>query len=327
MRRRERPFAAVVRVKGDPSDGAFYGWRLQGSASSQRTILIKLPAPSPTGNLWACRCENGRLHWEIPQQHHRGRDVTLSIAKRTCAIATAPVGVDVPPETFMLGPFDCCGSSTLNHAVIIAGQHPGEDASLRVARIIAARTRQWANGNQPALRISIVSLANASGRRSGHTRETSLGRDPNRLWHIAGADPEVDRLRALVSGASFVVDLHADEYSAAPYVVRPAPCPTSVASDVASFFNGFERAYAGRLQRPRAPGFGEDHPGILINWLAARGVPGVMIELPMRYRRGRERGDAERRLSRLEERISDATIAGLMQLARIQALSRQETGY
>ncbi|MFO1151166.1 MAG: hypothetical protein U1E62_22545 [Alsobacter sp.] len=173
------------------------------------------------------------------------------------------------------------GKPTRPEIIVLAGQHPGEDSSICLAlsmRSIALRRADWRQ------RVWIVPLANESGREARYTRDTKTGIDMNRSWHLTG-QAEVDRLRDDLSHARFVVDLHADEFAWRPYMVGPVDAARHIRKDVTDFQRAFMSRCRDAGSRPRPPGPGEDHPGILVNWLASMGVPGVMLELPMRHRR------------------------------------------
>ena len=280
----KRPFAAWLRVRGDPGGGAFYGWRVEGWCDRSRYIAVSFPARLPTGPLWIARRVGGEVSWKVPRQRAAGALVHLELAPGTIAIATAPGPLDAPmPERLGVGNDD--GADRL--AVVIAGQHPGEGGAIALAiEIMRIAHTYWPRS---AGRLLVVPLVNRSGWARAHTRETAEGRDLNRSWHDPAALGDLAELREAMARATFVLDIHGDEHAVRPYRVGPTPALLQVAERVAAFSNAVGAVWPALGPRPRAPGEGEDDPGILVNWLARQGVPGMMLELPMRSRRVGER--------------------------------------
>lgn len=268
--------AARVKVTGDPSSGAFYGWRLSGLVKRQRRLMISLPARSPTGPVWTRR--RADQDWERPRQFHRGREIVLVAPAGTRTLAWGPTVDDLNgrPVAFRFpgrGP-------VARRVVIIAGQHPGEDPAIGLALDIA---KQAAASRNFDAEVHVFAAVNIGGGRRGHSRETETGSDLNRCWHLPSADPQLAAIKTLLLEADFVLDIHGDECASQPYLVGPTPCPERCAGAVATFATSVERSIPTLGRRPRPPGDGEDDPGILVNWLARQGVAGVMLELPMRF--------------------------------------------
>ena len=276
-----RPFPRCLIVRGDPVSGAFYGWCVRGWTERRRTIDVVLPAPLPTGPLWTARSTAAGICWEVPRQWAKGRQMRIALKPGDFAIATGPRPLDrVPPDHFEIGGAPGCRQLS----VVIAGQHPGEGTAialaLEVARVAAVAWPRTAG------RLVVIPLVNRSGWDRGFTRETRDGGDPNRSWHDPARLHDFTALRAMLAEASFVLDVHGDEFALRPYLVGPTPASSGIAAEVAGFADVLGARVSTLGARPRAPGAGEDDPGILVNWLAAQGVPGAMLELPMRARHG-----------------------------------------
>lgn len=316
MRPLERPFPRRVRITGDPVSRAFYGWRLAGRTEGARRIAITLPGPMPTGPVWAAVRRPGGLEWQVPRQVRRGERVSCLLPAGTCLIGAGPVA---PEPRRATAPAWAPPDAVAGPVVVIAGQHPGEDPAIRVAGDIARVLERRLD--LPG-RVVVLPIVNATGRCAGHTRETADGLDPNRSWHLDGI-AELAGLRPLLAGARFVVDLHGDEFARRPYTVGPVVAGRpEIAAAAETFADRFRRACPDVGSRPKAPGAGEDDPGILVNWLASRGVPGVMVELPMRLCRSPARA-CFRSVRTAERRAAAALVAAIA--GTLQADATTET--
>lgn len=242
--------------------------------------------------------------WYIPKQQHRGRDVTTTLLGGTNQVVASPGADD------LFAPTRIASSRTKSvcRAVVVAGQHPGEDAAIRVAVDMIDRFRRQSIDD---LDVTIIPLLNACGRQAGHTRETQSGLDLNRSWHLINAHEAADKWRSLLCAADLVLDLHGDESADRPYIVAPSPLPATLRSAIDTLWWAFERRMPQHMRRPRPPGSGEDHPGILINWLAGRGVPGIMLEIPMRLAKS-QRSASFRAVRARERSIAQAAVASVL---------------
>ncbi|MGE0699427.1 MAG: succinylglutamate desuccinylase/aspartoacylase family protein [Hyphomicrobiaceae bacterium] len=269
-----RPFPRQLVVRADPASRAFYGWRFRGWAAESCIATVRLPGRSPTGPAWAGRLIGTRLIWSVPRQVVHGPLLDIAIEPRTAIIASAPLPITID-EASSAVPIPA--SPADRRIVVIAGQHPGEGAAIGLAAALRD-TIPWATR---VARIDVVPQVNPGGFQSGFTRDAPDGRDLNRCWHLPPASAAEAALLDLMFAADFVLDIHADEFASRPYVVPPVPCEPLPAGAVRRFERTLRERWPALGSRPRPPGEGEDHPGILVNRLAAAGVPGVMLELPM----------------------------------------------
>lgn len=294
-----RPFPRCLMVRGDPVSRAFYGWCVKGWTDRERTLDVVLPAPLPTGPLWTARSTGTGLVWQVPRQWAKGRHLRIALKQGAVAVATGPrpLDDDLPARFEFEGAPECRRLS-----VVIAGQHPGEGTAIALALEVArVAGHAWP---RTAGRLLVVPLVNRSGWDRGFTRETRDGRDLNRCWNAPAGLPDLMALRATLAHASFVLDVHGDEFALRPYIVGPAPASRGIATEVSAFTDALCARMPTLGARPRAAGTGEDDPGILINWLATQGVPGAMLELPMRLRSG-----ARSELPHLDRRRSTSDLA------------------
>lgn len=228
----------------------------------------------------------------------------LEVPGRTCLLAAGPVAC-MPPRRLVRPAL--AGDAVPKRIVIVAGQHPGEDPAVDMAARIADRV---AMGAIARAEVTVITIANETGWVRGHTRDTADGLDPNRCWHLTLSPGAASRHQALLAAADFVLDLHGDEYASRAYLAGPEPCPPTVEPSIAAFTAALWRCCPYLGTRPRAPGAGEDHPGLLVNWLAGQGVAAVMLELPMRL--SMSRGVASViRLERRQAAIAAAVLKAL----------------
>lgn len=301
-----RPFPAHIRIVGDPSSGAFYGWRREGMAARKRTLHIRLPSRSPAGLAWVGRRRTGRLEWMVPAQAHRGPAIRMQLPEGSRWISAGPL-FEGKADVIRIASRQ--PSPQARRVVIVAGQHPGEDGAMRLAAAIGARMSFDAGLR---LDVTIVPVLNTRGRLAGRTRETIGGADLNRCWHLdaAAAPAEIATWRPVLEKADFVLDVHADELADRPYLVAPAPLPEALAPVAMAMVAATAARLPVPMRRPHPIGPGEDHPGILINWLAVRGVPALMLEVPMRNVRSR-RSASIQHLRQRELQLAGAVAAAI----------------
>ena len=297
-----KPVPAHIRVMGDPGGKAFYGWRRHGVTQRTRTVTVQLPGRLPTGPIWAQRLAGGRPHWYVPEQRMAGNLARVTIRAGTSCVAAAPVVSSAPgPLHLRRG-----GRQQARRVVVLGGQHPGEDTAIRCVSDMGSLLL----AGHAACDALLVPLVNRSGWLADFTRETGTGIDLNRSWHMPGLDNAAEDLRAALLGADFVLDVHGDEWADRPYAVWPQPAHAALSPRITRFSEIFALRAAMPLRRPRPVGAGEDDPGILVNWLARRGVPGLMLELPMRHAVSR-RSASFAGVRALERRIAAAAVAAL----------------